>query len=172
MTLPFKKIPPTVTLPFKKIPHGSDEFLVDTPHYATDGAACFDLQAAESTFVLKGKTILIPTGLAFQIPEGYKLDVYSRSGLSIKNGLALANGTGIIDSDYRGEVMVALHNRSEFTQDIERGARIAQAMLVPVPKVHLIQVGELETTSVVPAASGAPADEQLAKERAEGGKNG
>ena len=135
-----------VTLPYKKIPHGIDDFLVDTPRYATDGAACFDLQAAEPMVVLKGKTTLIPTGLAFQIPEGYKLDVYSRSGLSIKNDLALANGTGIIDSDYRGEVMVALHNRAEFTQYIERGARIAQAMLVPVPKVHLIQVDELEST--------------------------
>lgn len=135
-----------VTLPFKKIPHGSDDFLVETPRYGTDGAACFDLQAAVSMSIPGGKTALIPTGLAFQIPEGYKLDVYSRSGLSIKHDLALANGTGIIDSDYRGEVMVALYNRAESTRHIERGDRIAQAMLVPVPKVHLIQVDELETT--------------------------
>lgn len=135
-----------VTLPFKKIPYKIDNFLVDTPRYATEGAACFDLQAAASIRILAGETTLIPTGLAFQIPEGYKLDIYSRSGLSIKHDLALANGTGIIDSDYRGEVMVALYNRADRPRFIERGDRIAQAMLVPVPKVHLIQVDELEST--------------------------
>lgn len=135
-----------VTLPFKKIPQGINNFLVDAPRYATDGAACFDLQAAVSMRIPAGETILIPTGLAFQIPEGYKLDIYSRSGLSIKHDLALANGTGIIDSDYRGEVMVALYNRSENDRYVQNGDRIAQAMLVPVPKVYLIQVDKLEST--------------------------
>ena len=135
-----------VTLPYKKIPSTEDTFLVDDPSYGSEGAACFDLQAAVSKVIPTGATVLVPTGLAFQIPRGYKIDVYSRSGLSTKGNLALANGVGIIDSDYRGEVMVALYNRSSEARSVKQGDRIAQAMLVPVPKVHLIQVDELEST--------------------------
>ena len=135
-----------VTLLYKKIPSTGDMFVVNDPSYGSEGAACFDLQAAVSKEIPAGATVLVPTGLAFQIPRGYKIDVYSRSGLSTKSSLALANGVGIIDSDYRGEVMVALYNRSSEARSVKQGDRIAQAMLVPVPKVYLIQVDELEST--------------------------
>lgn len=134
-----------VNLLYKKIPY-DNLFLMDDPSYGSEGAACFDLQAAVTKEIPAGATVLVPTGLAFQIPRGYKIDVYSRSGLSAKGSLALANGVGIIDSDYRGEVMVALYNRSSETRYVNQGDRIAQAMLVPVPKVCLIPTDVLEAT--------------------------
>lgn len=124
------------------------------PVYATDGAACFDLHAlieddihGDGALVIRPDTqAIIRTGLAFQVPEGHVMLVYSRSGHGFKNSVRLSNATGVIDSDYRGEVQVALHNdgRARFT--VRHGDRIAQAMIVPVPQVQLALVDELSTT--------------------------
>lgn len=124
------------------------------PRRATAGAACFDLHAlieddihGDDALVIRPDTqSVIRTGLAFQVPEGHVMLVYSRSGHGFKNGVRLSNATGVIDSDYRGEIKVALHNdgRARFT--VRHGDRIAQAMIVPVPTVDLVEVDDLSAT--------------------------
>ena len=117
------------------------------PKYQTPGAACFDLHA----LVLDDKTTIIPargalqirTGLAFEIPDGYVLKVYSRSGHGFKNGLRLANSVGVVDSDYKGEVQVKIHNDSNERFTVKHGDRIAQAMLERVDQVRLVEVESL-----------------------------
>jgi dUTP pyrophosphatase len=122
------------------------------PKYATAGAACFDLHAIVENdigadAVLPGHFYTFRTGLAFEVPSGYVLKVYSRSGHGFKYGVRLANGTGIIDSDYRGELMVCLKNDGPSEPlVVHHGDRIAQAMLVQIPQVELIEVGELSNT--------------------------
>ena len=116
------------------------------PHYATSGAACFDLSAIESSNVESCDNATFSTGLAFEVPEGYVLLIYSRSGHGFKNDIRLANCTGVIDSDYRGEVKVKLTNDGAIGYKINAGDRIAQAMLIPVPKVELMAVTELSDT--------------------------
>ncbi len=86
------------------------------------------------------------TGLAFEVPHGHVLKVFSRSGHGFKYGVRLANGTGIIDSDYRGELMVCLKNDGPEPMVVHHGDRITQAMLVPIPQVELIEVQELSDT--------------------------
>lgn len=117
-----------------------------TPSYATDGAGCFDIRATANAVIDARKQSTIPTGLAFEIPPGHAMLVYSRSGHGFKHGLRLANGTGIIDSDYRGELMVALRNDSDTPYLVSEGERIAQAMIVPLPKVIFAEVAELSET--------------------------
>ena len=119
---------------------------VKIPHYATSGAACFDLSAIESRYIHACCTATFSTGLAFEVPEGYVLLIYSRSGHGFKNDIRLANCTGVIDSDYRGEVKVKLTNDGAIGYKINAGDRIAQAMLIPVPKVELMAVTELSDT--------------------------
>lgn len=116
------------------------------PTYATDGAACFDLHALHGDVVGDGLPVVFRTGLSFEIPPGYAMKVYSRSGHGFKHGVRLANCTGIIDSDYRGEVMVKLVSDNGGFMHVNAGDRIAQAMLVPVPAVELVEVDELTTT--------------------------
>lgn len=101
------------------------------PTAGSDGAAGRDLYAdiKRKTAIRPGGIKLIPTGVSMEIPEGCFGAVYPRSGLAIKNGLRLANCTGIIDCDYRGEIIVALHNDSEETQTITKGMRIAQIII-------------------------------------------
>ncbi len=104
------------------------------PSYGSPAAAGADLYAlleAETVEFLPGETKLIPTGIAMQIPTGYAGFVYARSGIASKRGLAPANKVGVIDSDYRGEIMVALHNHTKETQLIKRGERIAQLVIAP-----------------------------------------
>jgi dUTP pyrophosphatase len=125
------------------------------PAYATAGAACFDLHAlVEDDIHGDGALVMRPdaqavirTGLAFQVPDGHVMLVYSRSGHGFKNSVRLSNATGVIDSDYRGEVQVALHNdgRARFT--VRHGDRIAQAMIVPVPQVELVECQDLTLTA-------------------------
>lgn len=121
------------------------------PEYATCGSACFDLHACMPEVVASypvnpGESIKISTGLAFEIPEGHVLLVFSRSGHGFRKGLRLVNSVGVIDSDYRGEVLVGIHNDSSAVQYVENGERIAQAMLVPIPHVVLAQRVELSET--------------------------
>lgn len=116
------------------------------PRYATDGAACFDLHAIEDATVSPGTGITIGTGLAFEVPPGWVLKVYSRSGHGFKHGVRLVNGTGIIDSDYRGQVHVGLFNDGFTLFQVKAGDRIGQAMLQPAPRVTLTVVDDLSET--------------------------
>lgn len=127
--------------------------LTDTailPAFATAGAACFDLHAdlrADGyNLVYFRESEVIRTGLAFDIPEGYALMIYSRSGHGFKNDVRLANCVGVIDSDYTGEVKIKLTIDNEEGFIVEHGSRIAQAMLIKVPCAQLVEVDELKTT--------------------------
>lgn len=123
------------------------------PTYATQGSACFDLYAVldEPCYCCVGEPVIVPVGLKFDIPEGYVMLIYSRSSHGFKNDVRLSNCVGVIDSDYVDEVMVKL------TQDVEgynlntgvygpfrinHGDRIAQAMLIPVQQVQMVQIDE------------------------------
>lgn len=118
------------------------------PTYGTEFAAGADLYAAldEAVTIASGETKLIPTGFAFEIPVGYAGFVYARSGLATKRGLAPANKVGVIDSDYRGEVMTALHNHGKEAQTVEPGERIAQMVIAPYITANFILSDELDNT--------------------------
>lgn len=118
------------------------------PRYATPGAAGMDLCAclSERVTLAPGERALIPTGLAVSIPQGYVGLVFARSGLAVKQGVALSNGVGVIDWDYRGEVKVGLVNLGRETFTVEHGARIAQMVVLPVEQMTLREVAELDDT--------------------------
>lgn len=103
------------------------------PTYGSANAAGADLYACidEPLTLAPAQTVLVPTGLAMELPEGYAGLIYARSGLASKKGLAPANKVGVIDSDYRGEIMVALHNHSTSDATIEPKERIAQLVITP-----------------------------------------
>lgn len=120
------------------------------PRYGTEHAACFDLHALlpEGGLLLQpGHTALIRTGLSFEIPVSWAMEVYSRSGHGFKNGVRLANCVGIIDADYRGEVMVKLVNEGTEAMPVLHGDRIAQAKLSQVPVVEFCEAEELSSTA-------------------------
>lgn len=118
------------------------------PTYGTEFSAGADLYACieEPVSLAPGETVLIKTGLSMEIPAGYAGLVYARSGLATKKGLAPANKVGVIDADYRGEIMVALHNHSNTTAVIESGERIAQMVITPFLTANFVTVDELEET--------------------------
>lgn len=118
------------------------------PTYGTEFAAGADLYACmdEAVFINPGETHFVKTGLAMEIPVGYAGLIYARSGLACKKGLAPANKVGVIDSDYRGEIMVALHNHSNEAVVVESGERIAQLVITPYIVAAFNQVDELEDT--------------------------
>ena len=120
-----------------------------TPSYATEGAGCFDIHALVQDFyeLGEGESAVFSTGLAFEVPEGWVMEVYSRSGHGFKNGVRLANCVGIIDSDYRGELKIKLKNEGVEPLIVVDGDRIAQAKLVPAPQVHFVEVEELGETA-------------------------
>lgn len=132
-----------ITLKVQKLPNA-----LNVPEYATEGSVGMDLSAAleEPVFIKPMERKLIPTGLIFEVPEGFEAQIRARSGLAIKNGLCLANGVGTIDSDYRGEVMVLLVNLGNKTYTINPGDRIAQAILAPVAKAEVKVVLEVSHT--------------------------
>lgn len=115
------------------------------PTYGSEFAAGADLYAClnENIEIKPGETKLIPTGLAFEIPVGYAGFIYARSGLSVKQGLAPANKVGVVDADYRGEVMVALYNQSEEEKVVEPNMRIAQFVIAPYLSCEFTFVEEL-----------------------------
>jgi dUTP pyrophosphatase len=115
------------------------------PKYQSDGAACFDFVAIKRTDVGPG-IALYNTGLAFDIPKGYVLEVYGRSGHGFNRHTRLTNCVGIVDSDYRGEVMVKLISDDCLYDMPEVGERVAQAMLRRVDQVEFIEVDELSET--------------------------
>ena len=118
------------------------------PTYGSEYSAGADLYACEENTVTIAphETVLIHTGLSVEIPEGFGGFIYARSGLASKKGLAPANKVGVVDADYRGEVMVALHNHSEVTQTVEPGERVAQLAIVPFLKAEFEENDELSNT--------------------------
>ena len=110
-------------------------------------AAGSDLYSAENDLVIEaGKTAMIGTGLAMEIPEGYAGLVYARSGLACKEGLAPANKVGVIDSDSRGEIKVALHNHSSERKTVKKGERIAQIVITPFLSADFCEAEQLNQT--------------------------
>lgn len=118
------------------------------PAYATAGAAGFDLRAAidAPTVLAPRERLLVPTGFACAVPHGYELQVRPRSGLAVEHGIGIINSPGTVDSDYRGPLMVCLINLGAERFTINRGDRIAQAVVAPAPQVPLVEVDELEET--------------------------
>ncbi len=118
------------------------------PLYQSASAAGADLYAAidKALAIEAGQTVLVPTGIAMEIPEGYVGLVFARSGLATKKGLAPANKVGVIDSDYRGEIMVALYNHSGERAQVLAGERIAQIVLVPYLTAQFEIADELSST--------------------------
>ena len=129
----------------QKLPHFDG---LSLPSYATAGAAGMDVEAAvEADMVLApGRRAAVPTGLAMAIPAGFEIQVRPRSGLTLKNGVTVANAPGTIDSDYRGEVKIMLINLGEDDFTITRGMRIAQLVVAPVSLAVLVVADTLETT--------------------------
>ena len=118
------------------------------PTYGTEYSAGADLSALTdgSVEIAPHQTVLLHTGIAVEIPEGYCGLIFARSGLATKRGLAPANKVGVIDADYRGEVRVALHNQSELTATVENGERVAQLAIVPFLKAEFELADELSDT--------------------------
>lgn len=118
------------------------------PTYGTPFSAGADLYAcmAEAVTINPGQTVLMHTGIAMELPEGYVGLNFARSGLATKRGLAPANKVGVIDSDYRGEIMVALHNHGSEAQTVEPGERISQLLIMPVVQAEFEETKELSDT--------------------------
>ena len=137
-----------MTIPIRvcRLPHGTG---LDLPAYVTAGAAGMDLLAAVSAPVTihPGQRALIPTGLVIALPPGYELQVRPRSGLALRHGIILPNSPGTIDEDYRGEVQVIVMNAGEAPFTVERGMRIAQAVLAPVVRARWVETDRLDATS-------------------------
>lgn len=118
------------------------------PTYGTAYSAGADLCVCleQPVVIQPGRTEFLPTGLSIAVPNGYAGLIFARSGLSTKRGLAPANKVGVIDADYRGPVMVALHNHGDIPQTVEPGDRIAQLVVVPVLAPEMELVEELDAT--------------------------
>ncbi len=119
------------------------------PAYATAQAAGADLYACleEPVTLQPGETAFIPTGIALEVPSGCAGLIYARSGLACKRGLAPANKVGVVDSDYRGEITVALYNHGDKPQTVENGERVAQFLITPVWTPAYCTVQELSETA-------------------------
>ena len=119
------------------------------PTYGSAEAAGADLYACleDSVTIHPGETVFIPTGLAMEIPVGCAGLIYARSGLACKQDLAPANKVGVVDSDYRGEFIVALHNHGKEARQVSCGDRIAQLVIMPYLSVSFSEVDELSETA-------------------------
>jgi len=116
------------------------------PRFQTTGAAGFDLHCLEEVMLLPGRHTAVRTGLAVAVPPGYALMIYPRSGYAKKYGITLSNAVGIIDSDYRDEVLVLMHNTGTETVIFSKGDRIAQAVVHQLPSISVVEVTELGQT--------------------------
>jgi len=122
---------------------------IPLPHYATDGSAGLDMRACidEALTVAPGETVLVPTGIAIHVADPKLAAVLlPRSGLGHKHGLVLGNLTGLIDSDYQGQVFISCWNRSSKSYDVQPGERIAQMVFVPVEQVEFRVVDEFDAS--------------------------
>ncbi len=136
----------SIPVQVRRLPHADG---LPLPSYATAGAAGMDLVAAVAAPVRiePGQRALIPTGLTIALPSGYELQIRPRSGLALKHGITLPNTPGTIDEDYRGEVQIIVLNAGAETFVVERGARIAQAVLAPVVRAAWLEVDSLDATA-------------------------
>lgn len=134
-------------LRFRRLAHGAG---LPLPHYASEGAAGFDLSAAvdEDTpiHLAPGERALVPTGFACAIPQGFEGQVRPRSGLAVKHGLTVLNAPGTVDWDYRGEIMVPLINLGTEPFGVTRGLRVAQMVIAAVTAVAIHEVETLDET--------------------------
>ena len=119
------------------------------PSFGSEWAAGADLYACleQDVTIAPGETTFVPTGLAMELPKGYAGLIYARSGMACKRGLAPANKVGVIDSDYRGEFIVALHNHGAVPQTVSNGERIAQLVITPVLIPEYVEAESLSETS-------------------------
>lgn len=132
------------TVPMKKLKENATIPTYGTPYAAgADLYACLDAPVT----VQPGQTVMIPLGFAMELPEGYAGFVFARSGLAAKRDLAPANKVGVIDSDYRGECMVPIHNHGQKPQVIEPGERIAQMAIMPFLSVEFLETEVLSQTA-------------------------
>ena len=135
----------SVKLAIRRLPHSEG---LKLPAYETAGSAGMDLRAAleegKELILSPGERALVPTGLIFELPEGYEAQIRPRSGLAFKNGVTCLNTPGTIDSDYRGEIKVLLINLGQEPFTITRGMRIAQTVISPAPQIAIV---ETTTTS-------------------------
>lgn len=125
--------------------HSSD---LPLPHFMTPGSAGMDIYAAneEDMTIGRGRTVLVPTGIAISLPPGYEAQIRPRSGLALKHGLTLLNTPGTIDSDYRGEIKLIVINLGDKEYTLKRGERIAQMVFARVYQPEIVEVDELEET--------------------------
>ena len=135
----------SIQIQIKRAPGCED---IPLPARMTEHAAGFDLAAAvpEAVTLEPGEIRLIPCGFSMAIPHGYEAQVRPRSGLASRHGVTLVNSPGTIDSDYRGQVHVPLINLGRQPFVIERGMRVAQMLILPVPPVTIVEVNELDVT--------------------------
>lgn len=135
----------SVEVRVRRLPHGADLAL---PSYATAGSAGMDLLAAvtDPVTIPPGGRALIPTGLAIALPPDHELQIRPRSGLALRNGIVLPNSPGTIDEDYRGEIQVIVMNAGDQPFTVDRGMRIAQAVLAPVLRATWWEVDDLDRT--------------------------
>ena len=116
------------------------------PTRGSKDAAGVDLYALDAVTVPKGETVIVHTGIAVAIPSGYAGLIYARSGMATKRSLAPANKVGVIDADYRGEIMVALHNHGTKDEKVEAGERVAQLVVTPFLPVEFTECENLDET--------------------------
>ena len=132
----------------QRLPHGED---LPLPSYQSDHAAGFDVlaavPAATPLTLVAGARALVPTGIAIALAQGYEAQVRPRSGLAVQHGLTVLNAPGTIDADYRGEIQVLLVNLGSESVTITRGMRIAQLVIAPVVRAHILDVASLDKTS-------------------------
>jgi dUTP pyrophosphatase len=135
-----------VEIAVTRLPHNAD---LPLPAYETAQSAGMDLAAAikEPITLAPGSRVMVPTGLAIALPDGYEAQVRPRSGLAARNGVTVLNTPGTIDADYRGEVKVILINLGDETFEIERGMRIAQMVVSPVTQAAFSEAAELPETA-------------------------
>lgn len=136
----------TVPVRITRLPNGAD---LPLPAYETAGAAGMDLRAAlaEPVTLAPGERAAVPTGIAIALPAGYEAQVRARSGLARRNGIAMVNSPGTVDSDYRGEIQVLLINHGQEPFTVARGDRIAQMVVAPVSRVAWEEADALDETA-------------------------
>jgi dUTP pyrophosphatase len=136
----------TLRIPLRRLDGHAD---LPLPGYQSEGAVGMDLPAAvrDEVTLAPGASALIPCGFAIAVPPGYEAQVRPRSGLAAKNGVSVLNTPGTIDPDYRGEVKVILVNHGKEPFTVRRGMRIAQMLVLPVPRFEWTEVPELPPTA-------------------------
>ena len=131
-----------------RLAHGDD---LPMPSYQSVHAAGLDLLAAVPAdappTIAPGARALVPTGIAIALPEGHEAQVRPRSGLAVRHGLTVLNSPGTIDADYRGEIQVLLINLGDESVTISRGMRIAQLVIAPVARIHIVEAASLDQTA-------------------------